>query len=89
VKTSAKAFLVVKPQHPGPEELDWFVAVMMMFVSQDDLRHKLEPKRSAGSAPAKEPAPRSRGQAHFMPLPGGVSRATASDPKILPRQRLR
>ena len=64
------------------------VAVMMMFISQDNLRHQLE-KQAFGWLSARQEA---RAEAEGNTLyatgePDAVLRATAANPKDLPRQQ--
>jgi len=68
------------------------VAVMMMFISQDDLRHKLETQAFGWLNARQEARQEARAEAegntlHATAEPDAVSRATASDPKDLPRQQ--
>ena len=64
------------------------VAVMMMFVSQDDLRHKLETQAFGWLSARQEARAEAEGNTLYATAePDAVSRATASDPKNLPRQQ--
>ena len=64
------------------------VAVMMMFVSQDDLRHKLETQAFGWLSARQEARAEAEGNTLYATAePDAVSRATASDPKDLPRQQ--
>ncbi len=64
------------------------VAVMMMFISQDDLRHKLETHAFGWLSARQEARAEAEGNTLYaMAEPDAVARATASNPKDLPRQQ--
>ena len=64
------------------------VAVMMMFISQDGLRHKLETQAFGWLSARQEARAEAEGNTLYaMAEPDAVARATASDPKDLPRQQ--
>jgi len=64
------------------------VGVLMTFISQDDLRHKLETQAFGWLSARQEARAEAEGNTLYATAePDAVSRATASNPKDLPRQQ--
>jgi hypothetical protein len=64
------------------------VAVMMMFLSQDNLRHQLETQAFGWLSARQDARAEAEGNTLYATAePDAVSRATAANPKDLPRQQ--